>query len=40
MTDDKNKIPLFSTWRRWYAFVIGVLVFLIFFFAWFTKHFA
>ncbi len=38
--DDKNKIPVFSTWRKWYAFVIGVLVLLIVFFAWFTKYFS
>jgi hypothetical protein len=37
---NENKIPLFATWRRWYVFVIGVLLLLIIFFAWFTKHFA
>jgi len=37
---DKNKIPLFSSWHRWYFFVILVLVLLIIFFAWFTKFFA
>jgi len=37
---NKNKIPLFSSWRNWYLFVIGVLVLLIIFFAWFTKYFA
>ncbi len=37
---DNNKIPFFSSWRRWYFFVIGVLVLLIVFFVWFTKYFA
>ncbi len=37
---DKEKIPLFTTWNRWYFFVIAVLVLLIIFFAWFTKYFA
>ncbi|MCW3086838.1 MAG: hypothetical protein JWQ78_224 [Sediminibacterium sp.] len=38
--NDKNNIPFFSSWRRWYIFVIAVLVMLIFFFIWFTKYFA
>ncbi len=37
---DPNKIPLFSSWRNWYFFVIGVLLVLIIFFSWFTKYFA
>ena len=37
---DENKIPLFRTWRQWYAFVLIVLGMLILFFVWFTKLFA
>lgn len=37
---DKPNIPLFSTWRKWYLFVVGVLVLLILFFEWFTKYFS
>jgi len=37
---EKNKIPLFSSWRRWYLFVIMALLLLIIFFVWFTKYFA
>ena len=36
----QNKLPIFSTWRRWYFFVIIFLLLLIIFFAWFTKYFA
>ncbi len=37
---DNRRIPLFSTWSRWYFFVLAVLVLLIVFFAWFTKFFS
>ncbi len=37
---DNEKIPLFKTWRKWYFFVIGVLMLLIILFTWFTKYFA
>jgi len=36
----ENNLPFFSTWRRWYIFVIAVLVLLIIFFAWFTQYFS
>jgi len=36
----KDKIPVFSSWRRWYFFVLLVLLLLIIFFAWFTKFFS
>jgi len=35
-----EQIPFFKTWKRWYWFVIGMLVLLIVFFAWFTKYFS
>jgi len=35
-----DKVPLFSSWKRWYLFVLGVLLLLIIFFTWFTKHFS
>lgn len=38
--NDKDKIPFFGTWNRWYFFVISVLVLMIIFFVWFTKYFA
>lgn len=37
---DNEKIPQFKTWRKWYFFVIGVLLLLIILFTWFTKYFA
>lgn len=37
---NKDKIPVFSSWLRWYFFVLLVLVLLIIFFAWFTKFFS
>jgi hypothetical protein len=36
----KEKVPLFKTWRAWYALVIGSLLLLIGFFYFLTKHFS
>jgi hypothetical protein len=36
----KNDGPLFPFWSRWYLLVLAVLLFLIIFFAWFTKKFS
>lgn len=33
-------VPLFGTWGRWYAVVLGTLVTLILLFYWFTKAWA
>lgn len=35
-----KKIPLFKSWRNWYMLLLVVLVALIIFFDWFTKHFS
>jgi len=35
-----EKIPLFKKWSHWYALLVIVLVGLIVFFTWFTKHFS
>lgn len=42
MTDMKEKqnIPLFRSWNQWYVFVLLVLLALIIFFSWFTKHYS
>jgi len=37
---DEEKVPLFSKWGYWYALVIGVLILLIIFFNFLTKHFS
>ena len=37
---NKTPTPEYNYWRRWYRLVIGVLILLIIFFAWFTKYFA
>lgn len=37
---EKEKVPLFKSWRRWYFFVIGVLLLLILLFNLFTNYFA
>lgn len=36
----KEKIPLFNTWRQWYILLVVVLIILIAFFSWFTKYFS
>jgi len=36
----EEKIPLFRSWKQWYAFVIVFLVLLVIFFSWFTKYFS
>jgi hypothetical protein len=36
----KEKIPLFRSWRQWYLLLIIVLTVLIIFFSWFTKYFS
>ncbi len=36
----KENIPLFKKWGYWYMLLVIVLVALIIFFAWFTKHFS
>ena len=38
--DNKNKIPVFRTWKQWYAFVIVILVLMIVLFYLLTQHFA
>jgi hypothetical protein len=41
MTNEPNeKIPLFKKWSYWYILVFAVLIALIIFFNWFTKHFS
>ncbi len=40
MQNENDKIPLFKSWRQWYAFVIGVLIVLVILFYFFTKSFA
>jgi len=40
MQNENDKIPLFKSWRQWYAFVIGVLIVLVILFYFFTKYFA
>ncbi|HEX4374862.1 MAG TPA: hypothetical protein VHZ50_16275 [Puia sp.] len=43
MPDDTNgeeQLPLFPKWSYWYALVIGVLILLIIFFYFLTKHFS
>ena len=37
---DEEKVPLFPKWNYWYALVIGVLILLIIFFNFLTKHFS
>jgi hypothetical protein len=34
---EEVEVPLFGTWKRWYAVVLGNLVLLILLFYWFTK---
>jgi Mg2+ and Co2+ transporter CorA len=36
----EEKVPLFPKWSYWYALVIGVLILLIIFFYFLTKHFS
>jgi hypothetical protein len=36
---EKERIPVFSSWRNWYLFVVGFLAFQIFLFYLFTKYF-
>jgi hypothetical protein len=38
--DEKDKIPLFKTWRQWYIFVVLVLLVQIIIFYWITEYFA
>jgi hypothetical protein len=40
MDDQNDRVPLFKSWKGWYALVIGVLVLLIVLFYWLTKTFA
>jgi hypothetical protein len=41
MEDKINeRVPLFRSWKNWYAFVILFLAALIVFFSFFTKYFA
>jgi uncharacterized integral membrane protein len=40
MNDQKDKVPLFKSWKQWYVLVIGVLILLIILFYWLTKTFA
>ena len=35
--DLEGEIPLFGSWGRWYAIVLGNLALLILLFYWFTK---
>jgi hypothetical protein len=37
--DLEGEIPLFGSWGRWYAIVLGNLAVLILLFYWFTKAF-
>jgi Mg2+ and Co2+ transporter CorA len=37
---DDEIVPLFPRWSYWYALVIGVLILLIIFFYFLTKHFS
>jgi len=39
-TDDDGHVPLFPKWSYWYTLVIGVLILLIIFFYFLTKHFS
>ncbi len=36
----KEKVPVFRSWNKWYAFVILFLVALIILFSLFTNYFA
>jgi len=38
--NDNEKVPLFKTWRGWYAMVILALLIVIVLFYFFTKRFA
>jgi Mg2+ and Co2+ transporter CorA len=38
--NDDEQTPLFPKWSYWYALVIGVLILLIIFFYFLTKHFS
>ena len=38
--NDKEKVPLFKTWKGWYGLVILALSILIVLFYFFTKRFA
>lgn len=40
MNDQKDKSPLFKSWKHWYVLVIGFLILLILLFYWLTKTFA
>lgn len=40
MDEHKDKIPLFKTWKQWYAFVFVFLILLIVLFYCLTKTFA
>jgi len=40
MQQQKEQIPVFSSWRHWYVLVIVVLIGYLLFFTWFTKYFA
>ena len=37
--DDDDRAPLFGTWRRWYALVLGTLAALIGLFAALSRHY-
>jgi len=38
--NDKEKVPLFKTWKGWYRMVILALLIVIVLFYFFTKRFA
>ncbi|SHG23571.1 hypothetical protein SAMN05444008_1227 [Cnuella takakiae] len=40
MTEPKEHIPLFKSWKGWYLLVIAFLALLIGIFYWLTKYFA
>jgi hypothetical protein len=40
MEKQKEKIPLFKSWKGWYILVLAVLLALVLFFEWITKTYA
>lgn len=36
---EREKIPLFPSWKGWYYFILAVLALQIVMFFWLTKHF-
>lgn len=40
LPSEKDKVPLFKSWRYWYWLVIGFLVLLMILFYRFTKHYS